>query len=77
MNAKKDISQVLGLIEQAGSLGVTAAEIAGWTGLALSVVEARLRTLRRKGQVAHAKITRATPQGTQGTVYLLRLQDAS
>ena len=69
MNAHHDSAKVLHLIRQAGALGATSVEIAAWSGMALGVVEAHLRTLRRLGQIER-KGTRQTPKGDNAPIYL-------
>jgi DNA-binding IclR family transcriptional regulator len=69
MNAINDAARVLGLIRQAGSLGATASELAGWTGKTLTGIETHLRTLRRQGLITRTKVTRSTGNGTDSPVY--------
>lgn len=70
MNQKSTSAQVVHAVEQAGLAGATAVEIAGWTGMALGVVEALLRGLRRQGLITRTPRTRATPTGHLAPVYV-------
>ena len=60
MNAKLHAARVLHLIHQAGPSGATAPEISEKAGLALQVVEAHLRALRRQGLICRAPATRTS-----------------
>jgi DNA-binding IclR family transcriptional regulator len=70
VNLVADSVKILGLLRQSGALGLTASEIAGWTGKTLTVVESQLKSLRRQGLVKRTTQTRLT-KGIQAAIYQL------